>query len=1372
MKRAVVLSIFVLIFTISVFAGTVSHQVTVPQPRIDLTDDGHRIVLDQAMSTGQIGDPRLPVWGMNLLLPPGEKVVSVSVEAGDPVSLGTGFQVPPVQRQYPLSFNGPAVPDAPNAEVYEADALFPSVFAASFSTDFYRGYGIAAIALNPVRYNPVTGELVYYPNLTVTVMSAPDAAAMDARTTMLKRDSRTLERLSGQVDNPSDLSIYGGVDNGTDEPYYDILLITHELMVGWWDEYVAWKTKCGYYVAIETVQDIYTTYPGIDNPEKIRNCVIDYYQNYDLTYVFLAGDDEVIPHRGLYNSSGYTDNDIAGDIYFSGLDGTWNDDGDTHWGEENEADLRAEVYVSRGAVDSETEAANFVNKQLMYAREPVVDEVETGLMVGEDLGWPIWAWEYKEEVRLGTSSWGFQTEPFPADWDVRTLYETPGQSWSGTGDLIPLLNGGPLYVNHLGHADVGYMMQLYNNNLTNTTITNNGIDHNFYLVYSQGCYCGSFDNRTTGGSYTDDCISEQFSVLEGGAVAVVTNSRYGWGNLSTTQGSSQYYDKQFFDAIWGEGITFIAETNADSKHDCIPYIDYNQNRWCYYQLNAFAEPTLDLWTDEPTTMTASYAAAVMLGAASIQVTVPGLEGAMVCLSMNGTIHGVDYTDASGICTLILSEPLLTLGDADLVITAHDYLPHEGLVTVIPPSGPYVIFSQAEIDDQTANNNGQWDYGESVLMDLTVDNVGVDDAENVVVNLSSEDELVTVTGENIAFGTIAQGAGGTVAEAFGIEVDYSVEDGHFVPFTLEATDGIDTWESYFSLQVFAPEVVFAGMEVDDSVTGNGNGCLDPGETATLNVTLCNEGGCYTTGLDAVLGTGDTYITVTASTSAYGQIEGGGGTVSASFEITVSTSCPQEHDVLFALDYDDDIGYAGGDEFATVVGDITYDPTGPDAYGYFAYDPNDLPEMPVYDWVEISPDSGGAGDRIDLTLDDQVLHFALPFDFQYYGLTYDSITVSSNGWLGMGVILEDDYSNSAIPNSDGPAPMIAAYWEDMSPQRTNSGGVWQWYDEANNCFIIEFNHVEQYSPTGDFETFQTIFFDPAHYQTSTGDGRILVNYKDMSESALSDEGTFGIENQAETIGIQYSYDGDCAETAMPIQNGMCVLYSTPLGTPELTVTLTPENPPIVIPVGGGSFDFNIAIANEGENIVVFDVWSMITLPDLTEYGPLLLRSGLNLNPGGSIGRDLTQNIPGGAPEGSYSYDFYAGNYTSGMILSDDSFPFDKTGVDADGSVDNWNIYGWDGQITVVSTLPENFELKQNYPNPFNPITTIEYSLPEAAKVKLTVFNTLGQQAAVLVDGYQQAGYKTVEFEASVLSSGIYFYRIEAGDFVSMKKMILIK
>ncbi|MGE5810063.1 MAG: malectin domain-containing carbohydrate-binding protein, partial [Ignavibacteria bacterium] len=113
------------------------------------------------------------------------------------------------------------------------------------------------------------------------------------------------------------------------------------------------------------------------------------------------------------------------------------------------------------------------------------------------------------------------------------------------------------------------------------------------------------------------------------------------------------------------------------------------------------------------------------------------------------------------------------------------------------------------------------------------------------------------------------------------------------------------------------------------------------------------------------------------------------------------------------------------------------------------------------------------------------------------------------------------------------------------------------------------------------------------------------------------------------------------------------------------------------------------------------------------------------------------------------------------------------------DNAKLSGMEIRRTVVgineplsSKIPDNYFLFQNYPNPFNPVTHIQYALPEETLVKIIIFNILGEQSAVLVDGKKNAGFHSVDFNSSNLPGGIYFYQITAGSFQSVKKMILLK
>jgi hypothetical protein len=100
-------------------------------------------------------------------------------------------------------------------------------------------------------------------------------------------------------------------------------------------------------------------------------------------------------------------------------------------------------------------------------------------------------------------------------------------------------------------------------------------------------------------------------------------------------------------------------------------------------------------------------------------------------------------------------------------------------------------------------------------------------------------------------------------------------------------------------------------------------------------------------------------------------------------------------------------------------------------------------------------------------------------------------------------------------------------------------------------------------------------------------------------------------------------------------------------------------------------------------------------------------------------------------------------------------------------NNGITGIDEQI-----IPEEYSLSQNYPNPFNPSTTIKYSVPEMNNVQITIYNSLGQTISELVNEMQPAGYYEVTFDASQLSSGLYFYSLTAGSFNSVKKMLMVK
>ncbi|MBU1935873.1 S8 family serine peptidase, partial [bacterium] len=704
-------------------AGIVTHDYSFNRPIVATGADGDYITMEGCRMSGAPGSPILPSYGVRLLLPPGEGIESVRVIPGERQLLGTDFSIPPNQYQVPLSYTGKYEKILPNPEIYELNCDYPQNLYSSPLTQGYCGHTIAFLTIKPVIYNPVTREVWWYSQLQVEINTVPEAKADERFKILLRRDEYVQKNLERNVDNFEMNELYPSIDRDRDEDW-DMVIITNQAMELTFQELEDFNNRRGIRTRIETVEWIYVNYTGIDEQEKIRKYIIDAYNNWNIQYVLIGGDaDEyengviTVPYRGVYARSHFGGSpeilyDMPSDMYYSGLDGNWDNDGDGYFGEEDpeEADFIAEVHIGRAAVDDAMEAEIFIDKHIMYQQSPVVEDCDNILFVGskmheDDPG--VWTFgrTYMEEIRLGSSNHGYTTtgidNPEMADtlYDQFTYYP---DIWQSLRDLAPMINDGPSFVNTIGHGSDEWMLRFYIYSVDDINLINNGFNHNFYIFYSQSCYAAAFDR--------DDCIIERWtSEIYHGAVAAVANTRFGWYEQNTTRGSSQYFHREFIDAMYGEDLYRIAFANDDSKIDCLPWIldDDMANRWCALELTVFADPSLDIWTAEPTELSPSYNSVYCSGIGTFNVDVPGVEGALVACNFNGELIGRGFTDPSGHVTVTIDPDPTEMGDMEVVITAHNYLEHSGTVAVIP--APEQVTLLSPINDVTVCSGVSHDY---------------------------------------------------------------------------------------------------------------------------------------------------------------------------------------------------------------------------------------------------------------------------------------------------------------------------------------------------------------------------------------------------------------------------------------------------------------------------------------------------------------------------------------------------------------------------------------------------------------------------------------------------------------------------------------
>jgi hypothetical protein len=199
---------------------------------------------------------------------------------------------------------------------------------------------------------------------------------------------------------------------------------------------------------------------------------------------------------------------------------------------------------------------------------------------------------------------------------------------------------------------------------------------------------------------------------------------------------------------------------------------------------------------------------------------------------------------------------------------------------------------------------------------------------------------------------------------------------------------------------------------------------------------------------------------------------------------------------------------------------------------------------------------------------------------------------------------------------------------------------------------------------------------------------------------------------------------------------------------------------------------------DGIRVARTWADAPLPvELTSFNASVVKNNVQLNwttatETNNKGFDIERKAEGaswtkvGSVDGNgTTLEAKAYSFTD-KNLANGKFSYRLKQMDFNGT------FAYSREVEVIVSSPLTYELSQNYPNPFNPATTISFALPQAGNVKLAVYNMLGQEVRTLVNGHKEAGNHTVTFNAENLNSGLYFYKIESGNFSLVRKMTLLK
>jgi hypothetical protein len=779
-------------------------------------------------------------------------------------------------------------------EVAGAGGEYPRWRVKYLGSAYYRGYRVASFGVYPFRYDLETGRLTLERDLRLVVETGygmVDTGRLERMRHVEGFREEAREDIGAMVVNPEDAAGYQFSDIVVDDggraflPSYlpsmegsevKYVIVTNEEMSAAFERLADWKTQKGVPAVVRTIEWISQNYrSGADLGESIRIFLQEAYAKWGVEYVLLGGDTEIIPARYAYVTF-YTGDNIPTDMYYSCLDGTWNADGDSLWGEAyhtaedsgDDADLFSEVYLGRMTTTTLSQAQMLVDKVISYST--CVDAVSKGKFTF--LAECVFPSNYSpgDDIILDGASIteNIYVAYLEGNPDVTTsrLYETcalhPGTICLTRQTTIDSLNAGTNHVVHVGHG-FKYNMSVGDKSILNYDAANLTNGDALFAMYLMNCTNVAFDT---------DCLAEYFLLNpNGGAFAVTGCSR------SAFPSASRPYMDYYYYLLFTENMVNLGEVYTKSRE---PYtgsaMGETADRWTHFIYNYLGDPELTIFNGAGSSFTVTKPDSVYFGSNDITIDVSSsgmpYDSAQVCLYKEGDDYAYGATGPSG---SILFEDFLVRSEGTIVLTVTglNHCRYVDTIQVAEQLSPFLRLDKKLVHDYTIGNSDEiLDAGETVELWLRLKNTGGANAEKLYAIVRTSDPNVSISDSVSVYPDITSNTKVYPLDPIEMSVSSGVTDETSLEFVVEIHDSTGGfWTEPFAMEVHAPELeLYVNMETDSIPYGNGDGTISNSENFKLNIGVKNFGTGAAYGLSGVIRSLDAELVVVDSTSTYDEI----------------------------------------------------------------------------------------------------------------------------------------------------------------------------------------------------------------------------------------------------------------------------------------------------------------------------------------------------------------------------------------------------------------------------------------------------------------------------------------------------------------------